>query len=143
MTSYPTPWEKAGKTLTAIRQLVSIRNCLRLNCRSVCLTGEQNPACHSDFLPPSNPYRPHALQSSVLSPEFPVGPLSRIASPPLMLRVVPLKSSQSDGNLGMICQLNDPRFQAEGSCIGRLEVGSCSGHSGGRQNQGVMEVDRK
>src|SRR4026209_2580924 len=64
MTSYPTPWEKAGKTLTAIRQLGSIRNCLRLNCRSACLTGEQNPACHSDFLPPSNPYRPLELQSS-------------------------------------------------------------------------------
>src|SRR6185436_14195401 len=70
MTSYPTPWEKAGKTLTAIRQLGRIRNCLRLNCRSVCLTGEQNPACHSDFLSPSNPYRPLGLQSSVLSGEF-------------------------------------------------------------------------
>jgi hypothetical protein len=30
MTPYPAPWEKAGRALTAVRQLGRIRNYLRL-----------------------------------------------------------------------------------------------------------------
>ena len=43
MTSYPTPWEKAGKTLTAIRQLGRIQNCLRLYLQSCLFNGITAP----------------------------------------------------------------------------------------------------
>ena len=43
MTSYPAPWEKAGRTLTAIRQLGRIRNCLRLNLQNCLFNGITAP----------------------------------------------------------------------------------------------------
>jgi hypothetical protein len=56
MTSYPTPWEKAGKTLTAIRQLGRIQNCLRLNLQSCLFNGITAPR-HATLT--SDPRRTH------------------------------------------------------------------------------------
>ena len=43
MTSYPIPREKTGKTLTAIRQLGRIQNCLRLSLQICLFNGITEP----------------------------------------------------------------------------------------------------
>src|ERR1041385_5923963 len=56
MTSYPTPWEKAGRTLTAIRQLGRIQNYLRLNLQNCLFNGITAPR-HATLT--SHPRRTH------------------------------------------------------------------------------------
>ena len=43
MTPYPTPWEKVGKTLAAIRQPVCTRSYLRLNLQTCLFNGPTGP----------------------------------------------------------------------------------------------------
>src|SRR6516165_619157 len=50
------PWEKAGSTLTAIRQLGRIRNCLRLNLQNCLFYGQTAPR-HATLT--SHPRRTH------------------------------------------------------------------------------------
>ena len=63
MTSYPTPWEKAGKTLTAIRQLGRIRNCLRLNLQICLFNGITEPR-HATLT--SHPRRTHIAPAQTI-----------------------------------------------------------------------------
>src|SRR5439155_7239208 len=84
MTFYPIPWEKAGKTLTAVRQLGRIQNCLRLNLQICLFNGITEPR-HATLT--SHPRRTHiapiyCLAFRVSSFEYPSKTAPRLTPRP-------------------------------------------------------------